>query len=202
MKKLMVAALVAMSLEGFGVTILEFAGSSGDYLATGYKGETVDKTVYETYYSCYFLTKDEANTFAGQTASATTLSEQLESLFSTLGYNDGVVAGLDAASSIAVGTVQFSVNADPVKVDLGARDMSMQTSYKDGFAVMLYNNGSEQAYTIGIEPQGEPYQQTYSFFFDDSKKTEWKAFGAVPEPTSAMLMLLGIAGLALKRRRA
>ena len=29
-----------------------------------------------------------------------------------------------------------------------------------------------------------------------------KSFGAVPEPTSAMLLLLGVAGLALKRKRA
>lgn len=30
----------------------------------------------------------------------------------------------------------------------------------------------------------------------------WKSYGAVPEPTSGLLMLLGMAGLALKRKRA
>lgn len=30
----------------------------------------------------------------------------------------------------------------------------------------------------------------------------WKSYGAVPEPTSGLLMLLGVAGLALKRKRA
>lgn len=30
----------------------------------------------------------------------------------------------------------------------------------------------------------------------------WKSYGAVPEPTSGLLMLLGVAGLALRRRRA
>ena len=30
----------------------------------------------------------------------------------------------------------------------------------------------------------------------------WKSYGAVPEPTSGLLMLLGMAGLALRRRRA
>lgn len=34
-----------------------------------------------------------------------------------------------------------------------------------------------------------------------SKVGEFKSFGAVPEPTSAMFLLLGVAGLALKRRR-
>ena len=30
----------------------------------------------------------------------------------------------------------------------------------------------------------------------------WKSYGAVPEPTSGLLLLLGMAGLALKRKRA
>lgn len=32
--------------------------------------------------------------------------------------------------------------------------------------------------------------------------SNWKSYGAVPEPTSGLLMLLGVAGLALKRKRA
>ena len=32
--------------------------------------------------------------------------------------------------------------------------------------------------------------------------SNWKSYGAVPEPTSGLLMLLGVAGLALRRRRA
>ena len=32
--------------------------------------------------------------------------------------------------------------------------------------------------------------------------SNWQSYGAVPEPTSGLLMLLGVAGLALRRRRA
>ena len=32
--------------------------------------------------------------------------------------------------------------------------------------------------------------------------SNWKSYGAVPEPTSGLLMLLGVAGLALRRKRA
>lgn len=45
-------------------------------------------------------------------------------------------------------------------------------------------------------------------FMTGSSKTiladasNWKSYGAVPEPTSGLLMLLGMAGLALRRKRA
>ena len=35
-----------------------------------------------------------------------------------------------------------------------------------------------------------------------SNTDNWKSYGAVPEPTSGLLMLLGMAGLALRRKRA
>ena len=35
-----------------------------------------------------------------------------------------------------------------------------------------------------------------------SNASNWSSYGAVPEPTSGLLMLLGMAGLALRRRRA
>ena len=47
---------------------------------------------------------------------------------------------------------------------------------------------------------------TVSFTFNDTIKTSgtdgWVASSSVPEPTSGLLLLLGVAGLALRRKQA
>ena len=90
-----------------------------------------------------------------------------------------------------------------------------------------YANGSEEApqteYTIallidtktaesydGVDAFVKSYVATKSwqdtvgvtFGSMELQQTNWTAVGAVPEPTSGLLLLLGVAGLALKRRRA
>jgi len=58
--------------------------------------------------------------------------------------------------------------------------------------------GEEQNFTIGSSGY-----KTYTWDYNDTT-TAWTPVGGspVPEPTSGLLMLLGMAGLALRRRRA
>ena len=58
--------------------------------------------------------------------------------------------------------------------------------------------GEEVTQTIGSSGQ-----KTYQWDFDDNTSA-WTPVGGspVPEPTSGLLMILGMAGLALRRRRA
>ena len=77
----------------------------------------------------------------------------------------------------------------------------------DVYAVMLNDNGtlSQLTYADGtlvnemvlVEKAGASDQTTFGTFATANYVVE-----SVPEPTSAMLLLLGVAGLALKRKRA
>ena len=69
----------------------------------------------------------------------------------------------------------------------------------DTFAQFAYLNGTDEATTLSITTDLlNANAQTAGL---PGAQNGW-ATAAVPEPTSAMLLLLGVAGLALKRKRA
>ncbi len=84
--------------------------------------------------------------------------------------------------------------------DLG-REYYMVIKYNDGTKDYTYTSSAVASSGLSDTAMG-----SLSFTFSDSvtdvagTKNAW--VGSVPEPTSAMLMLVGLAGLALRRRRA
>lgn len=101
----------------------------------------------------------------------------------------------------------FSKNLNSAGAATGATGISSAFADGDsvtGFAVIL--DGSVDSYTNYIITDEKTATWTSStgakvLGFGSQASATWTA-AAVPEPTSGLLMLLGVAGLALRRRRA
>ena len=69
-----------------------------------------------------------------------------------------------------------------------------------------YYVSSAATTSTAVSDTGTPTAKTFASKSELSVASNWKSFsggsGPVPEPTSGLLMLLGVAGLALKRKRA
>ena len=77
------------------------------------------------------------------------------------------------------------------------------TDSYSAFAVLWKSDGSEASYTstASISLANDSTAKTF-LFGNQASNLAANNFAVAPEPTSGLLMLLGMAGLALKRRRA
>ena len=65
----------------------------------------------------------------------------------------------------------------------------------------IVSGGANQTKTIGATTASVTFVAgNQSSYLNDA--ANWRSYGSIPEPTSGLLMLVGLAGLALRRRRA
>ena len=116
-------------------------------------------------------------------------------------------AGFDAETEYTYGNVSTYGSA-AVDTSVGASQaysliLVDSTSYadlsqvKDGDHFVLRTGTSSTDYDGSIEARFATMVD-----YDPITGSDWTAYSSVPEPTSGLLLLLGVAGLALKRRRA
>lgn len=123
---------------------------------------------------------------------------------------DGVTTAIGSAYSytpVAAGTYSVS-SANPVaNATLGLADSSNYNAYLvifDGATIA----DSTQYYVTAAKNLGTSAGDSNASIAFGTQKTlsqnaaNWTAIETIPEPTSGLLMLLGMAGLALRRRRA
>lgn len=118
---------------------------------------------------------------------------------------DNVIASLDGSSVLSGYVISKSLSSSGAVG--GATNASSSFGSGDsvtGFAVIL--DGTVDSYSNYIVTDDVPISWTSStgskmMAFGSQASATWTA-AAVPEPTSGLLMLLGVAGLALRRRRA
>lgn len=193
MKKLFVVAVAAALC---GVALAD-TGTYGYAFFSNYApvDPSPSKESGEAYYSCYLINSDTVSSAAG--------------LETWLTDNGGITRENIAAKSSAAllsnkdyanltwdGIDQYSL-----QMNEGMKALTDKSEYKYAVILAATEKTSEApdfAYEI---MQGVEDGNTWNF--DDSTGTPvtWTS-APVPEPTSGILLLLGVAGLALKRKRA
>ena len=137
----------------------------------------------------------------------------------------GTVTASDTAFEVGTATFLASSGFDSVNWaygnvateanDLSSNDSLLSTAANQAYTLILLNksdvtslDGYEGFYTLitGTSAEevlpGATNTKYASFVNYDAPISTTTEMGAVPEPTSGLLMLLGMAGLALKRKRA
>ena len=187
MKKLLMAMSAVAIAFGLNAATIDWK-----YAITSAQGT-------EGYNSGYTVYLVNATAWDAATISAATFSDASVVLDSTtFGAATGRSAGAKRYDTIASGT---TVGSRSVVIDSLAEGSSVGVYY-----VILNTTSDPNTYTtvadtiIGRAESGaESLGSHISMTASAASSATWTA---VPEPTSGLLMLLGVAGLALRRRRA
>mgnify|MGYP003310658974 CR=1 FL=1 len=191
MKKLMIAAAIVCAAAFAQAASLNWSLSSKNtikYLTDG-SGDASSSIV------CYLMdTKgSDYETFVSDLAKGTANASSIT------GYSSYLQQGTTGTSGAKLGKL-----ASPTAATVATPGKDYTCVFvafgKDTLGKDVYYLSGEQT---GKSFDGSPdYPTGTAASWSSYNADNWKSVSSVPEPTSAMLLLLGVAGLALKRKRA
>ena len=187
MKKLMIAAAIVCAAAFAHATSVNWS------VSIGWATPDEDKDLVATAYAF------DAVTYTLSSVAASLAKGETSVLENAVAFDD-LVEGSFAAENTKGTKMIAGDGSEPLeKAKMYVLLIAKGTDNKDYFYTVNYNPVD---ITQGVEGGRAYFALADDVITGEIGSSSWTAIGAVPEPTSGLLLLIGVAGLALRRRRA